>query len=267
MVGLLSRCGGHKRSTSISMAISVTLSTVNTSPSNCLSGYVQTDHRTDIVSYFIVQTIFCWKNRFYDYEKALGQTKGLAIRSAKYGFTSDLLSDSSSNGDLMASVHGLFSGVGSLTMSRGFLMRRGGTSIPSVSGDTEGSEGGDHIRSSHGLLGTHEFGDAVTGGRRANVTGIKTALTSTPSYPLTQVIAPGVGTGDVEQQTMSVGCTSKESSPALGSTCSPHTSTATTGVSNTTSSQTERITPYGTPLQRAQMPVVPFGAMNVIGTE
>jgi hypothetical protein len=222
----------------------------------CLSGYVQTDDRTDVVSYFIVQTIFCWKNRFYDYEKALGQSKGLAIRSAKYGFTSDLISDNnSSNGDLMSSMHGLFSGVGSLTMNRGFLMRRGGASIPSSSGDTEGSEagGGDHfVRSSHGLLGAHELSDVVTRSSRPGGTGSKGIAASPSAVPPPPPPPPAptageAGTGNVEE----------EASPALGSTCS--------SASLSDSTKPAPVTASGViSSQIKQLPVVPFGKKIVI---
>lgn len=59
----------------------------------------------DIVSYILLQIIFCFKNRFFDWEKSLGQEKGLSITSNKYGFTSDRVSESDDLASMNASVH------------------------------------------------------------------------------------------------------------------------------------------------------------------
>lgn len=214
------------------------------------SGYEQIDDRTDIVSYFIVQTTFCWKNRFYDYEKSLGVSKGLAIRSAKYGFTSDLVSDHDSNsGDLSTSVRGFFSGVGSLTINRGFLMRRGGA-IPSSTGESS-SEMDDvesSTLSSHGLLAGRGANSSVVVGSRAPTfpplsasldganRGPLIGLVTLHGHPVSSTIAESeaaeVKTGDVAQQ-----------HTVSGDQKTPDTS----GVSN---------------VVKDQLPVVPYGDVS-----
>ena len=68
-------------------------------------GFKQTDQKVDIVSYILLQLIFCFKNRFFDWEKSLGQEKGLAITSNKYGFTSDRVSESDDFASMNASMH------------------------------------------------------------------------------------------------------------------------------------------------------------------
>lgn len=179
------------------------------------------------MSYCIVQTSFCWKNRFYDFEKSLGQSKGLAIRSAKYGFTSDLVSDQGSTGDLMTSVHGLFSGVGSLSMNRGFLMTRGGGGVSAVPSSMADSEDQENIRSSHGLLGSQ---DLFASSRHGLVSKVKQSGKNSD-----------VETGDVErQQSAAVGCT-----------------TGLKAERNTTSHGEPQV--RETPHSQQQLPVVPFG--------
>lgn len=68
-------------------------------------GFNQTDLKVDIVSYMLLQVIFCCKNRFFDWEKSLGQEKGLSITSNKYGFTSDRVSESDDMTSMNASMH------------------------------------------------------------------------------------------------------------------------------------------------------------------
>ena len=191
-------------------------------------GYEQTDDRIDIVSYFIVQTTFCWKNRFYDYEKSLGVSTGLAIRSAKYGFTSDLVSDhDSSSGDLMASVHGLFSGVGSLSINRGFLMRRGGA-VPSSAGErSEIDDADSSVRSSHGLLVGRGPNSSVA------VVGGRVHVDRTVGSTIIDIESEEeVKTGDVAQGSSVIG--DQKTPDTSGGPCGP--------VSN-----------------KRQLPVVPFG--------
>jgi GNAT superfamily N-acetyltransferase len=53
-------------------------------------GYRDSEHRSDYITFLMLQIIFCFRNRFFDYEKPLGQESGIAIHSSKYGFTSDV---------------------------------------------------------------------------------------------------------------------------------------------------------------------------------
>lgn len=68
-------------------------------------GFHQTDQKTDIISYCLLQLIFCFSDRFFDWEKSLGQEKGLAIFSNKYGFTSERLSESDDMSSMNGSIH------------------------------------------------------------------------------------------------------------------------------------------------------------------
>jgi hypothetical protein len=52
-----------------------------------------TDQRSDLFSRLAVQIIFCFRSRFYDFEKPVGQEQGRAVYASVYGFTSDRVSE------------------------------------------------------------------------------------------------------------------------------------------------------------------------------
>ena len=91
-----------------------------------MTGYGLAEDRTDWISRCILQVIFFFKDRFYDFEKALGQEQGLAIHASRYGFTSDVMSEGDESG------HGVINrtfGVNSL-LNSGVFVLRGGRAAP-----------------------------------------------------------------------------------------------------------------------------------------
>jgi hypothetical protein len=123
-----------------------------------IAGFSQTDQKVDIVSYILLQIIFLFKNRFFDWEKSLGQEKGLAITSNKYGFTSDRVSETDELASMNASVHqgamGLFA-AGRDVMASTFV--HSGWNSPQPSASSFGASGS--VASSSGGREGHTSGD------------------------------------------------------------------------------------------------------------
>lgn len=60
-------------------------------------GYHHSEYKTDYASYLLLQIIFCFSNRFFDFEKSIGQESGRAIQSSRFGFVSEHVMGGSSH--------------------------------------------------------------------------------------------------------------------------------------------------------------------------
>jgi hypothetical protein len=144
---------------------------------NVRTGYEMAPYRRDCVSNCLLRVIFLFKDRFFDFEKALGQDQGLAIHASRYGFTSDAIAkkddEESTRGSLLSG--GVFvmrsAGRGSATHQsrrRGNDVERdvesGGTSSRQKSKRSDNGSGGALSgSSSHLLLGAGADGSSSHG--------------------------------------------------------------------------------------------------------